>query len=127
MKPLVEPEKEAGSSEEEAIPSTKKLKTVDREASYVTAHTADGEEPWYEATWEGWGSGFGPHVDGANVPEVPQTDAATGLPVAIRLHVGEDVSKERRRSVLLEERRRVLRVPRVAHPFLLAGFQGRSD
>ena len=38
---------------------------------------------WDEATWEGWGSGFGfftwMDVDGADVPTVPQIDAATGL------------------------------------------------
>ena len=116
---------EAGSSEEEAMVSAQKLKTVDREASYVIvaspggifrlhragsygcwmgrkrdfrdatefdtkpptsrythvcklcwppkaddddsesgeaslAHTGDGEEPWYEATWEGRGSASGP-------------------------------------------------------------------
>ena len=144
MKPLGEPVVEAGSSEEEAMPSAKKLKTVDREASYVivaspggifrlhragsyvcwmgrkrdfrdatefdtkpptsrythvcklcwppkagnedsesgeasSAHTGDGEEPWYEATWEKWGSGFGPHLDGADVPAARQIDAATGL------------------------------------------------
>ena len=44
-----------------------------------SAHTGDGEEPWYEATWEGCGSGFGPHVDGVDVPTVSQIDAATGL------------------------------------------------
>ena len=40
-----------------------------------SADTGDGEEPWYEATWEGWGSGF----DGADELAVPQIDAATGL------------------------------------------------
>ena len=134
----------AGSSEEEAIPSAKKLRTVEREASYVivaspggifrlhragshgcwmgrkrdfrdatefdtkpptsrhthvcklcwppkaddedsesgeasSAHTGDGEEPWYEATWEDRGSGFGPYADGAGEPSVPQIDTATGL------------------------------------------------
>ena len=40
-----------------------------------SAHTGDGEEPWYEATWEGWGSGFGRYVDGAGEPAVPQINA----------------------------------------------------
>ena len=43
-----------------------------------SAHTGDGEEPWYEATWEGWDRASGP-VDGADVPAVPQIDAATRL------------------------------------------------
>ena len=75
------------SSQEEVIPSAKKLKAIDREASYVivaspggifrlhragsygcwmgrkrdlsSAHTTEGEEPWLDATWEGWGSGLG--------------------------------------------------------------------
>ena len=40
-----------------------------------SAHTGDGEEPWYEATW----GGFGPHAAGVVEPEAPQIDAATGL------------------------------------------------
>ena len=30
-----------------------------------SAHTRDGEEPWYDDTWDWGGTGFGPHVDGA--------------------------------------------------------------
>ena len=133
-RPPGEPTAEAGSSEEEAILSAKKLRTVDREASYVivaspgrisgytepaamavgwvgretsemlrslipshqqaatptfasyvgrlrrTTKRRGLEEPWYEATWEDRGSGFGPHTDGAGDPSVPQIDAAgTGL------------------------------------------------
>ena len=41
-RPLEEPTAEAGSSEEEAIPSAKKLRTVDREASYVIVASPGG-------------------------------------------------------------------------------------
>ena len=44
-----------------------------------SAHTGDGEEPWFEATWEGWGSGFGPSAEGAGEPTIPQIDTATGI------------------------------------------------
>ena len=39
---LEEPVGESGSSEEDAIPSAKKLKTVDREASYVIVASPGG-------------------------------------------------------------------------------------
>ena len=42
MKPLGEPVGGAGSSEEEAMPSAKKLKTVDREAGYVLVASPGG-------------------------------------------------------------------------------------
>ena len=138
-----EQEAEANSSDEEAIPSAKKLKTVEREASYVivvspggifrlrvgsygcwmgrkrdfrdatefdtkpptsrythvcklcwppkagdddsesgeasSAHTGDGEEPWYEAAWSWDGPGFRSREVGAGEPEAPQIDPATGL------------------------------------------------
>ena len=69
--------------------SAKKLKTVEREAVYVVVaslggifwlHRAgsygcwmgrkrgDGEEPWYDATWE-WGDH---HGDGAGDPHIPR-------------------------------------------------------
>ena len=44
-----------------------------------SAHTGDGEEPWFEATWEGWGSGFGRPAEGAGEPTIPQIDTATGI------------------------------------------------
>ena len=44
-----------------------------------SAHTEDGEEPWLDATWEGWGSGLGPPAEGAVEPTIPQIDAATGI------------------------------------------------
>ena len=37
-----------------------------------SAHTGDGEEPWLDATWEGWGSGLDPR-------QSTQIDAATGI------------------------------------------------
>ena len=141
---LDEPVSGEASSQEEGVPSAKKLKTIDREASYVivasfggvfrlhragsygcwmgrkrdfrdatefdtkpptsrythvcklcwppkaddgdsesgeasSAHTGDSEEPWLDATWEGWVSGLGPPAEGAGEPTIRQIDAATGI------------------------------------------------
>ena len=56
MKPLGEPVVEAGSSEEEAMPSAaKKLKTVDREASYVIVANFGGIFRLHRAGSYGYG------------------------------------------------------------------------
>ena len=44
-----------------------------------SAHTGDGEEPWFEATWEGGVRALGPRRRGQSSRRYPQIDTATGI------------------------------------------------